>query len=199
MANKKISELPELINAANSSILLIVSGGVTQKISVANLKSFIESNSITTTGLSTIGAIPYVSSVGVISQSPTSIFLSPARNLLVGTNTDDGVNKLQVAGSLGTFATKVTGEKFTATGTCSNSTTVGGSTAGSFISNIDGVCEVTVIMGSSIVASHKWAGTASNLTNPNNIMTMTASNTTSATFSGITSSGDEIVWMCLGF
>lgn len=93
---------------------------------------------------------------------------------------------------------QVYGQQFTASG-CSNGTLVGGSTAGSYLSGTSGTCTVTVTMGGSQTATTQWACHASNVTTTSNVMVMTTSNTTTATFSGVTVSGDKIVWSCLGF
>lgn len=93
---------------------------------------------------------------------------------------------------------QIYGQQFTASG-CSNGTLVGGSTAGSYLSGTSGTCTVTVTMGGSQTATTQWACHASNVTTTSNVMVMTTSNTTTATFSGVTVSGDKIVWSCLGF
>jgi hypothetical protein len=89
------------------------------------------------------------------------------------------------------------GTKFTASG-CSNGTTVGGATAGSFASGTTGTCTVTVTMGSSATSVNGWACSVSDQTTAN-LMRETASNTTTATLSGTTVSGDVIVFGCIGY
>lgn len=93
---------------------------------------------------------------------------------------------------------QVNGQTFTASG-CSNGTLVGGSTAGSFLSGTTGTCTVTITMGGSQTATNQWMCQAANTSTPANLVIMTASNTTTATLSGTTTSGDKIVWSCVGF
>lgn len=86
------------------------------------------------------------------------------------------------------------GTKFTASG-CSNSTTVGGATAGTFVSGTTGTCTVTITMGDSDTATNGWACAVNDETTAN-LMRETASNTTTATVSGTTVSSDVIVFEC---
>ncbi|MCA2970578.1 MAG: hypothetical protein INH43_18830 [Acidobacteriaceae bacterium] len=50
--------------------------------------------------LSTVGSVPFVTSGGVLGQNTNFRFFAGTGNLVVGTTTDDGVNRLQVAGSV---------------------------------------------------------------------------------------------------
>lgn len=94
---------------------------------------------------------------------------------------------------------KVTGTKFTASG-CSNGTTVGGSTAGSFASGTTGTCTVTVTMGNSQSATNGWSCWASNQTTPAVIFAQKAGgSTTTAVLEGVTNSADVISWGCIGY
>jgi len=91
------------------------------------------------------------------------------------------------------------GTKFTASG-CSNSTTIGGATAGSFASGTTGACTVTVTMGNSDTATNGWACFASDQTTPANIYDQkTGGSTTTAVFSGTTVSGDVISFGCIAY
>lgn len=92
-------------------------------------------------------------------------------------------------------AIAITGTKFTASG-CSNSTTVGGAAAGSYNSGTTGTCTVTVTLPT---VPNAYACHASNVTTTANAQSMTASTSTSATFSGTTNSGDVIKFMCIGY
>jgi hypothetical protein len=87
------------------------------------------------------------------------------------------------------------GTTFTASG-CSNSTLVGGSSAGSFNSGTTGTCTVTVTMGNSVAASHGWACFPHDLTTPADVINETATTTTTVTFSGTTVTADVINFGC---
>lgn len=88
-----------------------------------------------------------------------------------------------------------TGTKFTASG-CSNSTTVGGTQAGTFTSGTTGVCTVTITLPT---APNGWTCYASDLTTPANIQSQSASTATSCTVTGTTASGDVVSFMAIGF
>jgi len=92
------------------------------------------------------------------------------------------------------------GTKFTASG-CSNSTTVGGATAGKFSSGTTGACTVVITMNGAtgLTAPTGWACSASDLTTPANLMSQSASSTTTATITGTTVSGDVISFSCIGY
>jgi len=90
------------------------------------------------------------------------------------------------------------GTKFTASG-CSNSTTAGGASAGSFKSGTTGTCTVTVTMGNSLTAPNGWVCKVWDTTTTTDIIAETAFTTTSATFSGTTVSSDVIIFGCQGF
>jgi hypothetical protein len=87
------------------------------------------------------------------------------------------------------------GTKFTASG-CSNTTTVGGATAGSFHSGTSGTCTVTITLPSS---TNGWSCTAADITTPADVINQSGSATNSCTVSGTTVSGDVIVFSALGF
>jgi hypothetical protein len=89
-----------------------------------------------------------------------------------------------------------TGTTFTASG-CSNSTLVGGATAGSYHSGTTGTCTVTLTTG--LTAPHGWSCSAQDLTTPADIQTQTATTTTTATLSGTTVSGDVVNFHCIGY
>lgn len=112
----------------------------------------------------------------------------------------DGATKGDTKGKVKAAAYISVGTKFTATG-CSNSTTVGGATAGKLTSGTTGVCTFTVTMGDSATSPNGWhCGDAENLTTTPiafaNLIQQTASTTTTATFSGTTVSGDVIEFGC---
>ncbi len=88
------------------------------------------------------------------------------------------------------------GSTFTASG-CSNSTLVGGATAGSFKSGTTGTCTVVITPG--ITAPHGWACKASDLTTSADLVTQTATTTSTFTLSGITVSADVVNFSCTGY
>lgn len=50
--------------------------------------------------LTTVGSVPFVTSSGVLGQNTNFRFFTGTGNLVVGTTTDDGTNRLQVAGNM---------------------------------------------------------------------------------------------------
>lgn len=81
---------------------------------------------------------------------------------------------------------------------CSNSSPLGGNTAGSFVSGTNGTCTVTITMGDS-AANRDWHCTINNRTHPENIMGQSgAASTTQATLTGNTTSGDLLSFACDG-
>jgi hypothetical protein len=102
-------------------------------------------------------------------------------------------------GSIRLSSLQVAGTKFTASG-CSNSTTVGGATAGSFASGTTGTCTVTITMGDSDTAPNGWSCTASDQTTPANLISQkTGGSTTTAVITGTTVSADVISFHCLAY
>jgi hypothetical protein len=93
-----------------------------------------------------------------------------------------------------------TGTKFTASG-CSNSSTVGGATAGKFTSGTTGTCTVVITMNGAtgLTAPNGWTCHASDQTTPANQIVTTTSSATTATISGSTTSGDVISFSCTGY
>lgn len=91
------------------------------------------------------------------------------------------------------------GTKFTASG-CTNSTTVGGATAGSYHSGTTGTCTVTITMGNSLSAPNGWDCTANDQTTPaDKQQTISGGSQTTAVLSGTTASGDVISFHCIGY
>jgi hypothetical protein len=105
-----------------------------------------------------------------------------------------------ITGNLKAPALISSGTKFTASG-CSNSTTVGGSTAGTFASGTTGVCTVIITMAGAtgITAPTGWACFANDMTTTADKINQTASSVTTATISGTTASGDVISFGCIGY
>jgi hypothetical protein len=129
-------------------------------------------------------------------------------NLIAGTSASStaGSATIQTGGSTrvtvgptgnATFTNAIisAGVKFTASG-CTNTTTVGGATAGSFHSGTTGTCTVTITLPSS---TNGWSCTAADITTPADVINQSGSATNSCTVSGTTVSGDVIVFSALGF
>lgn len=95
-------------------------------------------------------------------------------------------------------ATQSIGTKFAASG-CSNGTTVGGATAGRFVSGTTGTCTVTITMGDSITSANGWHCTATNRTTLANLYTQSGDSTTTTTLTGTTVTGDVISFSCVGY
>jgi hypothetical protein len=89
-----------------------------------------------------------------------------------------------------------TGTKFTASG-CSNSTLVGGATAGSYKSGTSGACTVVITPG--ITAPNGWACAAYDLTTTTDVQAQTGSTVATATIAGTTVSGDIVSFHCIGY
>jgi hypothetical protein len=90
------------------------------------------------------------------------------------------------------------GTTFTASG-CSNTTLVGGASAGSYDSGTTGTCTVTITMGNSLTAANGWVCHVWDITTNTDAQKETAYTTTTVTFSGTTVSGDVIAFGCIGF
>ncbi len=90
------------------------------------------------------------------------------------------------------------GTTFTASG-CSNSTLVGGASAGSFNSGTTGTCTVTITMGNSFTAAHGFSCWANDVTTPADKINQTGGSTTTAILSGTTASGDVINFGCMAY
>lgn len=92
------------------------------------------------------------------------------------------------------------GTKFTISG-CSAGTTVGGATAGTFASGTTGACTVVITMNGAtgITAPNGWSCNADDLTTPANLISQSASSTTTCTVTGTTVSGDTISFMAIAF
>ena len=125
--------------------------------------------------------------------------------------TGDGTTITNTAGLFASFSVLSTtgipiagiissGTKFTISG-CSAGTTVGGATAGTFASGTTGICTVVITMNGAtgLTAPTGWACDAADRTTAADLMTQTASSTTTATMSGTTVSGDVISFKCIGY
>ena len=92
------------------------------------------------------------------------------------------------------------GTKFTISG-CSAGTTVGGPSSGSFVSGTTGTCTVVITINGAtgMTAANGWACHAADLTTPANLISQSASTTTTCTVTGTTNSGDTITFLAMGF
>jgi hypothetical protein len=92
------------------------------------------------------------------------------------------------------------GTKFTISG-CSAGTTVGGATAGSFASGSTGACTVVITMNGAtgLTAPNGWACHAADLTTPANLISQSATSTTTCTVTGTTVSGDTIDFLAMAY
>ncbi len=89
------------------------------------------------------------------------------------------------------------GTKFTISG-CSTSSTVGGTSAGKFVSGTTGTCTPVITLGGQ-TAPNGWACFMDNRTTSANLIQQTADSTTTATFSGTTVSGDTLSFGCIAY
>lgn len=87
------------------------------------------------------------------------------------------------------------GTKFTASG-CSNGTTLGGEIAGSFVSGTTGSC--TVVITFPLSSPNGFVCSSHDVTAGTNF-TQTASSVNTCTVSGVTTSGDVVNFMALGY
>ncbi len=152
------------------------------------------SNAWTITNLSTLYIDgPPVAGSGVTASNTYALHVNAGNSNFGGAIYDS--TKIQSPGIISGGGTK-----FTASG-CSNSTTVGGSTAGSFASGTTGTCTVVVTMNGAtgLAAPNGWACAANDLTTTADTIKQTASSTTTATLSGTTVSGDVINFTCTGY
>lgn len=79
---------------------------------------------------------------------------------------------------------------------CSLTSALGGPWAGSFHSGTTGTCTVTITPKP---ATNGYACKAQDMTTPADVINQTATNSTTATLSGTTASGDVITWSCIAF
>lgn len=93
------------------------------------------------------------------------------------------------------------GTKFTLSSNgCSATTTLGGGSAGSFVSGTTGTCAVTILMGDSATAPTGWHCTFENHTTSANFLSQTgAADTTHCSMTGTTVSGDLISFSARGY
>jgi hypothetical protein len=103
-----------------------------------------------------------------------------------------------VAEALAVDGMHSTGTEPTPSGTCAITTQVGGNTAGRFTAN--GACvSGTVILTFAHTPAHGYACDTANQTTPANLMTQTASTTSTVTLTGNMTGGDVVVFKCIGY
>lgn len=122
-----------------------------------------------------------------------------------------GINVAAATGATNNYAARLiggtltdglisAGTKFTTSG-CSVSATSGGGSAGTYTSGTTGACSVVITMNGAtgLTAPTGWACSASDRTTASDLITQTASSTTTATMAGTTVSGDVISFYCMGY
>lgn len=204
-SNSTSNSLITLMSNSGSTILRIFENGV------YNFDGGTSSPDIRLTGAArlydnTNGGLLLASNKLVSYANGTSVNGSPTFDVALGRdaagiiNINNGTNGTTAANyrALKSSAQLIAGTTFTASG-CSNGTLVGGATAGSYTSGTAGTCTVTVTMGNSATATNGWVCSVWDVTTPADIQSMTASNATTATFSGVTVSGDVIKFACVGY
>lgn len=124
----------------------------------------------------------------------TSISRSAADVLAVGntSGTPDTSGKVKAAGYMSV------GTTFTSGGGCTESTLVGGATAGKFASGTTGSCATTITMGNSASAPNGWICNVADISTAIAGVT-SASTQTTATISVTTTSGNTVAFSCMGY
>lgn len=124
-----------------------------------------------------------------------TVFTNGNEQIHTGAPSDaGGSQRFQVIGGIGATGEIVRGTTFTCSGNgCAP--VDGGATAGSFTVTTTGVSTPVITMGDSFTAPVKFTCSVTNLTTAN-LIRMTSSTTTTATFSGVTVAGDTISFVC---
>lgn len=110
----------------------------------------------------------------------------------------DGFGDFAAFNSVGTNRFQNTGGTFTASG-CTNSTLVGGSSAGTYKSGTTGTCTVTVTMGGAATANNGWTCWASDSTTIADTQTCKGTSTTTIVISGTTLTNDIIQFGAMAY
>jgi hypothetical protein len=149
--------------------------------------------SILTTGPDTSGS---TFPLAVKNSTPTTL-LAVADN---GAITTFGTFALDPSGNASVNSVIAKGTKFTISG-CAAGTTVGGATAGTFLSGTSGACTVVITLAgaSGITAPNGWTCAAEDLTTPANLISQSASSPTTCTVTGTTVSGDKIAFAAIAY
>ena len=110
-----------------------------------------------------------------------------------------GSGSMSLPGTISSEGTLSTGTTFAASG-CSNSTTQGGATAGSYVIGATSAsCTVTITMGNLVAAAHGWACSVWDVTTTADVQKETGYTTTTVALTGPASMGDVIAFACQGF
>lgn len=108
--------------------------------------------------------------------------------------TGSTVGKVQAAG----FQSK--GTAFTSNAGCSETTLLGGATAGSYVIPGTATCTVIVTMGNVMTATNGWACAAYDITTPAKVVQVTASTTTTVSITTTSpAASDKVVFHCIGY
>ncbi len=134
---------------------------------------------------------------GGIASTGSGNIVRSAAPTLTGLTT---VGSLTAGTSVTAAANLSAGTKFTISG-CTAGTTIGGASAGSFVSGTTGTCTVVITINGAtgLAAANGWVCYANDQTTPADLIHQTASNTTTATLSGTTLTNDVISFGCMGY
>lgn len=194
---------PTLITPAlgtPSALVLTNATGLPDGALSSNIPLKNAANAFTNTGSSSFTGAVSADKVNVtgatsFSAPANGIYLISANVLGFSSNTTERFRVTSAGIQIDSGGLVSAGTKFTASG-CSNSTTVGGATAGSFLSGTTGTCTVTITLPT---APNGWVCHSDDLTTPANFIGQSASTTTSCTVTGTTISGDAMNFMAIAF
>jgi len=188
-----------------------VPGSAWQLTGALSSNAAITGTSISGTGLTVSGPASSPATVTIAadqsSGSGATISLTPraasGSGIIQTTNSAGllfGTNSVQTLLLRNGGGLQSSGTKFTASG-CSNSTTVGGATAGSFHSGTTGTCTVVITLAGATgtTMSNGWSCRFNDETTPANLLSESGYTTTTVTMTGTTNSGDVIDFACTGF
>lgn len=180
-----------------SALVLTNATGLPDSALSANVPLINAGTNAFTGAISAVGSITTPRIIVNGSSIPANgVYLSAANTVGIASNTGLRIHFTSAGATTDTGGYISGGTKFTASG-CSNSTTVGGQTAGSYNSGTSGTCTVTITLPT---APNGWVCFASDVTTAVDVsQPMTASTTTSCTISGTTVSGDTIKFAALGY
>jgi hypothetical protein len=145
--------------------------------------------------LETNGTALYL--VGIIfptTAADTSLSRNAAGVWQMGTTSANSSGRLELAGVISA------GTTFTSNAGCSESTLVGGATAGKFTSGTGSACTIVITMGNTATAPNGWSCWANDQTGvPTVAIRQTASTTTTASLLMTVTSSDVINFGCMGY
>ena len=146
-------------------------------------------------GETSLSGAAFSNSAGSVQVNMTGSFAACAgqSGWLFGTHAMESYNAKSMTTAIAVSGTVPT----LTTGTCSGSAAVGGATAGSFTAP---TCAAgTIILSGLPTQTNGYACDAWDQATPANTLKQTASTTTSATFTATTTTGDSVVYKCIGF